>query len=43
MAAELVSPGTYVGRKGVRGLSAEVFHFNVAGKVSAAYAHYVSV
>lgn len=28
---------------GVRGLSAEVFHFNVAGKVSAAYAHYLSV
>jgi len=26
--------------KGVRGLSAEVFHFNNQGKVYAAYAHY---
>ena len=25
---------------GVRGLSAEVFHFNASGKVNAAYAHY---
>jgi aryl-phospho-beta-D-glucosidase BglC (GH1 family) len=25
---------------GVRGLSAEVFHFNASGKVHAAYAHY---
>jgi SnoaL-like domain len=28
---------------GVRGLSAEVFHFTVSGKVSSAYAHYQSV
>jgi len=27
---------------GVRGLSAEVFHFTDTGKVSSAYAHYVS-
>ena len=27
---------------GVRGLSAEVFHFDVSGKVSSAYAHYQS-
>ena len=27
---------------GVRGLSAEVFHFSNTGKVSSAYAHYVS-
>lgn len=26
--------------KGVRGLSAEVFHFNLEGKVTKAYAHY---
>jgi len=26
---------------GVRGLSAEVFHFSASGKVAAAYAHYV--
>lgn len=26
---------------GVRGLSAEVFHFNQSGKVHAAYAHYL--
>lgn len=26
---------------GVRGLSAEVFHFNQAGKVHTAYAHYI--
>lgn len=26
--------------QGVRGLSAEVFHFNAEGKVSRAYAHY---
>ncbi len=26
--------------KGVRGLSAEVFHFNLEGKVTRAYAHY---
>lgn len=26
--------------RGVRGLSAEVFHFSGSGKVSAAYAHY---
>ena len=26
--------------KGVRGLSAEVFHFNQEGKVTRAYAHY---
>lgn len=29
--------------KGVRGLSAEVFHFDAAGKVAQAYAHYVSL
>ena len=28
---------------GVRGLSAEVFHFNEAGKVTRAYAHYAGV
>lgn len=28
--------------KGVRGLSAEVFHFSGNGKVSKAYAHYVT-
>ena len=27
--------------KGVRGLSAEVFHFNTDGKVTKAYAHYL--
>ncbi len=27
---------------GVRGLSAEVFHFSSTGKVSSAYAHYVA-
>ncbi|MEQ1560360.1 MAG: hypothetical protein ABL933_15675 [Methyloglobulus sp.] len=26
--------------KGVRGLSAEVFHFNQEGKITKAYAHY---
>ena len=26
--------------EGVRGLSAEVLHFNISGKVTAAYAHY---
>ena len=28
--------------RGVRGLSAEVFHFNDAGKVSKTFAHYVA-
>lgn len=28
--------------QGVRGLSAEVFHFNSAGKVTEAYAHYAA-